>query len=495
MGDVPDPNTFNFVPGTEDLETPTPVTQATCDAEAAQRGAELWTFTPGDPPQCRMSAFAHLSDATYVSGAVTQVKADICAATACPTASPVGVWPGEDAAASNSAFGVGGRQPFGLQCWPKNSVHEMLDCGSSTVQTHLNHWPARCNDLNHYAPADTTMSAAVCRTACANDPFCSVWLYGTPSGDGEDDDANAQCYTGVGNECWTASTGTNSIGRVLGAERLQHGQVNVIVENFTDFVLNGLHNQFQENVQVTVDETAEDGTVSQVTRGMTEDEQKENCRIICHSNIECTFWQSYYNDGTSANLGCYTESPGVQGGLQDAVAGFVAYPTTSDAFAPEDTDQQYITGGQYIQHFCPEPTLPTRPPTTTTTTTTQVTQLPGLQEPVVEEGSFWWPYGALILAVCALVVVAALAVMMQSNAKPAGKKQTRGVDKLKSKPKPAAPAPPPPPPQQPVVPLMVQQPVPIQTIAAPLQQMTTIQQPGVPVAMAQPYPFQQVVRG
>jgi hypothetical protein len=277
---------------------------------------------------------------------------------------------------------------------------------------------------------------------------------------------------------------------------MQHGQVNVIVAELTDRVLSGLHLQFQENVQVTVDVTAADGTVTTETRGMTSDEQKENCKIICHSNIECTFWQSYYNDGTTANLGCYTESPGVPYALRAGVAGFIAYPTTMDAFDADDPSVEHLTGGEYIQHFCPEPQLPTRPPTTTTTTTTRVTQLPGLQEPAAEEGSFWWPWGAGILAVCALAVCGALAVMMQNNAKP----KKRGVSKIQPKKK-ETPAPPPPPlPQQvPIVPLMVQQQVPIQTIAQPLQQMTTIQQAmpmqqSVSVAMAQPYAFQQAGR-
>jgi len=480
LSDIPDTNTFTTLVGVA-------VTPDSCAGEAAQRSQDLWSFTTvaGGESECRMSSWAHITDATWVAGAVTQIKADDCAAMSCPTTAPTGVWPGADAAASNAAFG--GHQPFNLMCWPKNSDLALMQCGETVVQTTDNDWPGTCNNLN---ASPTTGDGAVttvddCRTACVNNPFCSVWMWATPSTTADDASTNA-CYTGVGNQCWTSAGDGGAIGTITKAERMQHGQVNVLKDDLTDRVLVNLQQQFGEDVQVT--------NASGVLVGMSEAEQKENCRLICHSNIECTFWQSFYSDGTGTDLGCWTEAPGV-----DAVGGntdlgqYVPYPTTlqteaeGGAFRPDDGDTSRLTGGQYIQHFCPEPTLPTRPPATTTTTTTTVVELPALAADTPEEGGFMNPWGYILIVGTLLVALVALALMVLGQ--PKAKK--RAVNKIKTKPKPP-PAPEPPPVQQPIVPLLIPHPQ-LQTLvqptyAAPLA-MTTIQQPTTYAAqaVAQPY--------
>jgi len=249
-------------------------------------------------------------------------------------------------------------------------------------------------------------------------------------------------------------------------------------------VVSGLQKQFGEDVQAT-------GLVGNPTA------QRDNCRLICHSNILCTFWQSYYNDGTNANLGCWTEAPGVDaqgGGI--STGGLVGYPfTTTDGYLADQTNAQYITGGEYIQHYCPIPTLPTRPPTTTTKSTTIVVQATPVNTPAPESGGFMNPYGYMLIVAGLLMGIGGLVLMMLGGQKkPPTKKGSRAVKPLKAKPAEQPPPPAPPPPQQPVVPLMAQQVLVQPTIPQPLA-MTTVPTTTVAAqAIAQPMQFQSMAQ-
>lgn len=267
------------------------------------------------------------------------------------------------------------------------------------------------------------------------------------------------------------------------SERIQHGLVNVLADNNTlTRVINGLQMQFGENVQA-------EGLVGNW------EAQKEACRLICHSNILCTFWQSYYGDGTRSDLGCWTEAPGVdaQGGGVNT-GGLVAYPfTTAAGYRQDDADVDLIKGGEFIQHYCPVPTLPTRPPTTTTTTTTVVVEAAAVNTPAPESGGFMNPWGYLLIAGGLLCGLGAIALMVTGgNKKPPTKKGSRAVKPMKTKPAEQPPPPAPPPPQQPVVPLMAQQVLVQPTIPQPLA-MTTVPTSTVAAqAVAQPVQFQSV---
>jgi hypothetical protein len=466
LANVADPPVDNsFTQLTDVNGVAAPVTQASCATEAASRAAELWSFSTAGAPAvstCSISSWAGLSSATVSRGAVTQVGAGGCGD--CPSQLVAGsAFPGADVAASNAAFG--GHQPFNLQCWPKNAALDLMDCGHQVVQTTANGWPGTCNNLN--ANADATTQQA-CELACQNDPFCTVWMWATPASS-PTDASTAVCYMGVGNECWTEMPGGSGIGSVTVAQRLQHGLVNVIQDNLVTHVLSGLQMQFAENVQLNgVPLTAE--------------QQKENCRIICHSAIQCTFWQSYYDQGQGTDKGCWIEAPGMDAAGPGVIAGqFVEYPTTVSAFRDGDGDTSFITGGQYIQHYCDVPTLPSRPPATTTTTTTVVVQAGAVVTPAPESGGFMNPYGYLLIVGLLICAVCGIGALMMGNQKPEKKKGTRAVKPIKAK----APEPPPAPPQ-PVVPLMAPQMIVQPTIPQPLA-MTTIQQPMVAAqAVAQP---------
>jgi hypothetical protein len=474
VGDPVVTNSYvNTIPGANGAAA-TPVTAQSCAAVAAGReDVQLWSFiedaSDATQNECRMANWLGLSTETDVPGAVTQVVGNQCGD--CPSANPTGAWPGADIAASNAAFG--GHQPYGLQCWPKNSALELMDCGYTTVQTTAqDQWPGTCNNLIVDAAA-TTQEA--CQTACRNDMFCSVWMWATPT---DPAGAAAQCWTGVGNQCWTQpATPVVDISAGL-AERLQHGHVRVLQDGLTGGVLTGLQQQFGENVQMA----QADGTMVPMPQAA----QIQNCRAICHSNIECTFWQTYYNDGSTDDLGCWTEAPGVDAsGAGQDVAGLVQYPTTTTAFDDARTTTvglDKITGGQYIQHYCEIPTLPTRPTPTTTTTTTVVVDAAPVPAAAPASGGFMNPWGYLLIVGGLLMGIGAVALMMmgQQNKPPPKKGGTRAVKPIKKK---EEPPPPPAAPPQPLVPL-VAQPIMVQpTIPQPLT-MTTVQQPTTIAAQA-----------
>jgi len=250
-------------------------------------------------------------------------------------------------------------------------------------------------------------------------------------------------------------------------------------------VLENLQKQFGENIGATVNLLN------------SADAQKEACRKICHSNIMCSYWQSFYDAGQGADLGCWTENPGVDAaGAGTFLASLVHYPLTlapNEGFAATSTerDEEKLTGGQFIQHHCTIPTLPNRIPATTTTAppAVVVTALP-LVPAAPPSGGFMNPWGYILIALGLLAAVGLIVAMVFCQPKPVKPKSTRAV-------KPIAKKEPPPPPPQPVVPLMAQQILVQPTIPQPLA-MTTIQQPMTTVAaqaVAQPMMAQQTYAG
>lgn len=332
-----------------------------------------------------------------------------------------------------------------------------MACGTSTVQTTVDGWPGACNNLNGPTAATTESD---CQAQCTNDPFCSVWMWATPAGG-----SAPQCFAGVGNQCWSVAANP-TVSTITTAQRIQHGLVTVLVDELTGGVISGLQKQFGEDVQLN-------GVA------LSADAQKENCKLICHSNIQCTFWQSYYKDGTGTTgegFGCWTENPNVDSpGRATGLGGFVEYPATTNVYVSGDDATQYITGGQYIQHYCPIPTLPQRPSPTTTTTTTTVVPALEVAPTQAPSGGFMNPWGYMLIVGALLAALAAVVLMMLGNQKKPPTKTKRGIQPIKKKETPPPPAPPAPPPQ-PVVPLMAQQIMVTPTIPQPLA-MTTIQQP------------------
>jgi len=404
---------------------------------------------------------------SYSEGSVTQYAGGADGCGSCPAVSPTpGQWPGQSAAESHEAFPASGplpagRQPLNLQCWPKNSAFDLMPCGSAVLEDTASverPWTGHCNNLEVTAAA----TQVDCAAACVNDQFCSVWMWANNM---EDPPAPA-CYSGVGTDCWT--TADRLAVTVVASQRIQHGLVNVLVDNLTQGVVRDLEQQFGENVG------SGDNAVAVLS---TADAQKIACRNICHSNILCQYWQSFYNDGSSDGLGCWIENPGVDStGAGTSLGKFVNYPLTAADYTTSDSHGSFaaLTGGQFISHNCPIPSFPTRPEATTTTTTTVVVVAATIIANPPEEGSFMYPWGILI-GIASLVVAGAVAGFLlcggEKEKKPTGGK--RGA-KIKSQP-PAPPATPALPPQ-PIVPL-IQHPIMVQqTVAQPLA-MTHIAAP------------------
>jgi len=457
-------------------------TPGACGAAAVARGTgTVWSFDQSST-ECTISDLAHLSEATFSADSITQFNDGSDGCGSCPSVitNPT-AWPGANSSASHAAFD-GGKQPTNLQCWPKNANFDLMPCGSQELEAlGTRGWPGACNNLGD-ATDDATQ--AECQTSCQADPFCTIWMWATAAG-GPVDAAGVdipQCRRGTGNGCWTVAAEGGSAD-VIAAQRLQHGEVNIIKDELREHVIKNLQQQFAQNVGV--------GNVNLNTS----DAQKTACRNICHSTVMCNYWQSFFDPSLTGmdriDLGCWMENPGVDaaGRRADEVATVVPYPLTTDGIRIDDPETNLITGGQFIQHHCAIPTLPTRPPTTTTTTTTLVIQAVVYAPTPDVSGGFMNPWGYLLIAAGVIAAIAGVVLLMNMN-KPTKTRaaKTRAVKPIKAKEQP-------PPPPQPVVPLMAQQIMVQPTIQQPLAMTTMMagQQPYAQ-AMAQPYGGQQFMQ-
>jgi len=462
--------------------TPSVATPSECGttslANALATGGTAWSWD-ADDTTCTVTSQALLSTRVFDSNSITVFNDGEDACGSCPSVKlplPEGNWPevATDVTTSNAAFGEEG-QPLNLQCWPKNSNYDLMPCGHQVLERFgsaaaASAWAGACNNLDEDADAATQ---ALCQSNCENDPFCTVWQWSAAPGSTDPLPAPS-CFRGVGNKCFLAET-DSSARNITASQRIQHGLVNVIVDGgyFLNHVLSGLQKQFGENVGDTVPRLA------------SWEAQRDACRNICHSNILCQYWQSFYDAGLSSDLGCWIENPGVDSSgnrNQGDLGAFVGYPLTHAGFRSNgvEGDENKIRGAQYIQHHCPIPTLPQRPAATVTTTTTELLVAPALVTTAAPSGDFMYPWGYLIIGLCIIAAIGLLAFMMLSG-QPKKPKSTRAVKPIKAKE-------PPPPPPLPVVPLMAQQMMVQPTIQQPLA-MTTIQQPYTTVpaqAIAQP---------
>jgi len=467
--------------------TPSVATPSECGTQslttALTTGATAWSWD-ADDTTCTLTNQALLSSRVFDSNSITAFNAGEDACGSCPSVLlplPEGGWPlvATDATTSNAAFGTQG-QPLNLQCWPKNSNYDLMPCGHQVLERFgsadvASAWAGACNNLDEDTAATTQ---ALCQSNCENDPFCTVWQWSAEAGSTAPLPAPS-CFRGVGNKCFVAET-DSSARNITASQRIQHGLVNVVVDGgyFLSHVLSGLQKQFGENIGV------------EVPRLSTFEAQRDACRNICHSNILCQYWQSFYDDGLSSDLGCWTENPGVDSSgdrNQNDLGVMIAYPLTHAGFRPNgvEGDETKIKGAQYIQHHCPIPTLPQRPAATVTTTTTVLLVAPALVTTAAPSGGFMNPWGYLLIGLFLIAAIALLAFMFLCS-QPKKPKSTRAVKPIKAKE-------PPPPPPQPVVPLMMQQMMVQPTIQQPLA-MTTIQQPYTTVpaqAIAQPMMMQR----
>lgn len=206
------------------------------------------------------------------------------------------------------------RQPFGLECWPKDTAFNLYPCNFPKVlQDTIDGWPGLCLGLAQVELENIDMCEQTCRT----NQLCAGWQFigATASSEG-------QCWQGVGDHCNTRK-GWHDI-QVARAQRLQHGEVRVLADTRAYQVM---------NLWRSSNELGYNGSLADATA---------ECRAECYSDIFCQFWQ-YVKES-----GCWRENP--------RMGRSVTYPLVNGSGARWPPHVE-ILAGEFIQHFCPEPTL------------------------------------------------------------------------------------------------------------------------------------------
>jgi len=183
-------------------------------------------------------------------------------------------------------------------CW-KVEVLDDFDAG----------WPGRCSGLElRSTAAGQTMDQLLCKQGCSLDARCSVWVL----------DHLGQCWWGQGDHCQGPED--PSLPRVVGAQRLQHGDIRVLDSNRWE-VYNLL------NVGTFANSSAQVGTIS-----------VDRCKSMCYSDIQCTYWMY-------GQFGCWVErSPGNL--AQD--------PLLPGGAVRDSIFAKAVRKEEHIQHYCPE---------------------------------------------------------------------------------------------------------------------------------------------
>jgi len=278
---------------------------------------------------------------------------------------PDETWPGEDSIISNHAW-TGHVQPTAFSAWPRNSLTGApLPCQNYTVLHSFPSWPGKCLGLSQKDSFNDVpvKDQEACMASCLQNMNCSVWQF-------NDDN---KCWQGDGDSCWMRNDESWSVmlfGKsitVVGAQRLQHGEVRVL-KNMDRIWLTGLRNLARQH---------DPDDVVGIQR----------CKAWCYSNNKCQYWQ--YNDN-----GCWVEDP---------YNGYKApYPLTTGGSSPAAIDNpQYndrgftykgegasLKAGEYIQHLCGNPTLP--PIVASSLPSTMVLALLALVAIVAGTGGVWW---------------------------------------------------------------------------------------------------------
>lgn len=219
-------------------------------------------------------------------------------------------FPGSSAEVSHQAW-PSGYQPHANECWPRKMDGSLAPCWNTTavLDTRAG-WPGKCQGLHLVSGLDADIYGEdptySCASSCTEDPACAVWRMST----------DHQCWHGtVGSSCAIDSEDEPA---PLAAQRMQHGNVRVLRTLLTMEVF-GL--QHEETVET-----------------WTAEESISHCQRLCHSSIDCHYWQ--YGPG-----GCYVE---------DSVVGqSVPYPFTNDQVSYTSDFAAHVQAGEYIQHFCP----------------------------------------------------------------------------------------------------------------------------------------------
>ncbi|CAE7782883.1 CYP27A1, partial [Symbiodinium necroappetens] len=230
----------------------------------------------------------------------------------CSTETPGNGFPGQSAEASNSAW-PGGKQPYGLECWPKSWDGAPLPCTQVDVLDDTkNGWPGKCVGLVEMKE----INGSKCGENCRQHPECQSWqktVYNS-------------CWQGLGKDCFVRG---NFMPKE--AQRLQHGSVRVL-KDLTGYQIVGLWKGFDND----------EGFFQNVQDAIS------FCKHMCYSDFRCQYW-TY-----APNYGCWIEDASQEYGPP--------FPLTLDAARRDTMFAQDCVAGEYIQHFCPEGSVSRKEP-------------------------------------------------------------------------------------------------------------------------------------
>jgi len=217
---------------------------------------------------------------------------------------PGAAWPGPTPELSNAQW-PNGRQPQGLDAWPVNDINEPTPCWETSVLEDVaDGWPGQCSGLK----ATPASGYEECKTACKNNPWCSVWTFSAELG----------CQCGQDVHFCDVPHGHfagQPLVTLVGGQRIQHGFVRVM-KNLAGLQVSNLENLGPLPVNGS-----------------------DHCRRWCYSALDCEYWT--YGLG-----GCWVNVPSIKQ---------VEYPLTMGPNGAQNSGQLAgnVVAGEYIQHFCP----------------------------------------------------------------------------------------------------------------------------------------------
>jgi hypothetical protein len=254
-----------------------------------------------------------------------------------PTDMPGSGFPGATAEESNAAW-PGGQQPKSLGKWAATEDGVLMACGKTELLQDLDHeqgWPGTCAHLNEAYNSESmsdwpAFSESDCRDICVNEPRCGVWEF-------IEFEDHTECWVGYGDGCTLRNGHEHGKHEVKGAQRLQHGDVRVLMD------LKGWEVAGLSKILVYAGWEDSDPEIG-----------AKHCKAWCNSIIQCEYWQ-YRPDG------CWVDNPLDHVGDPGHA---VQYPLTTNG-GIKQTDEDVV--GEYIQHYCTNPLAPypQKPPTTT----------------------------------------------------------------------------------------------------------------------------------
>mmetsp|Transcript_31093 Transcript_31093/g.68057 ORF Transcript_31093/g.68057 Transcript_31093/m.68057 type:complete len:764 (+) Transcript_31093:53-2344(+) len=228
----------------------------------------------------------------------------------CRTELPNNGFPGVSRNASMMAW-PSGKQPWTLDCWPKNWTGRYISCQQTTVlEDTATGWPGKCHKLVKQARMKNATKEE-CQQSCLQNPLCPSWQLvagGKKKG----------CWQGGGINCYIRENWAPAA-----AQRIQHGMVRKLMD-LAGWQIVGLYKVFDNSQGYFLHES----------------DAIAGCKMACYSDIRCQYWQY------APDYGCFVEAASME--FQPP------YPLTLEWAYRSTPFALNCIAGEYIQHYCPE---------------------------------------------------------------------------------------------------------------------------------------------